>query len=86
MGRRLQIIIDDGALREVRRLAEREQVTPAEWVRSAIRDRMRRLSGPARDRKLGVIRAATEHGFPTADIDEMLAEIGRCYVAHGQRE
>jgi transposase len=38
-------------------------------------------SSSDRARKLAAVRAAARHSFPTADIDEMLAEIGRGYSA-----
>lgn len=52
----------------------------SEWVRQALRQarRMTALGDPAR--KLDVIRAGAGHGFPTADIDEMLAEIESGYL------
>ncbi len=71
--------MDERELREIRRLAEREHLTVAEWVRRAIHEASRRVPGTAPDRKLAAIRAAAKHGFPTADIDTMLAEIERGY-------
>jgi hypothetical protein len=81
MSQRLQVLMDERELREIRRLANREHVTVAEWVRRAIREASRRVPGTAPDRKLAAIRAATKHDFPTADIDTMLAEIERGYGA-----
>jgi hypothetical protein len=81
MSQRLQVLVDERELREIRRLAHREHVTVAEWVRRAIRDATRRVPGTAPDRKLGAIRAAATLDFPTADIDEMLEQIERGYGA-----
>jgi hypothetical protein len=81
MSQRLQVLMDERELREVRRLAEREHLTVAEWVRRAIHDASRRVPASDPDRKLAAIRAATKHKFPTADIDTMLAEIERGYGA-----
>jgi len=73
--------MDEREVREIRRLANREHVTVAEWVRRAIRDAARRVPGTAPDRKLGAIRAGAKHDFPTATIDDMLEEIERGYGA-----
>jgi hypothetical protein len=53
----------------------------AEWVRQAL-ERARRHE-PLGDvkKKLDVIRAAAQHHFPTADIDQMLAEIETGYTS-----
>lgn len=71
--------MDERELREVRRLAGREHLTVAEWVRRAIHEASRRVPNAAPDRKLAAIRAAVKHDFPTADIDVMLEEIERGY-------
>jgi hypothetical protein len=79
MSKRLQVLLDEAELREIKKAARRDQVTVAEWVRRALRQA--RKEGPMRDtmRKLDTVRLATEHSFPTADIDEMLAQIERGY-------
>ena len=60
-------------------------MTVAEWVRQVLR--AARRNSPASDpgRKLEVVRAAARHGFPTADIETMLAEISRGYAADDER-
>ncbi len=75
MSKRLQVLLEESELRELRRLARRSSTTVAEWVRRALR--AARRSEPAKDaeRKLAAVRAAARHPFPTADIDRMLAEI-----------
>ncbi|MCX7962646.1 MAG: ribbon-helix-helix protein, CopG family [Burkholderiales bacterium] len=77
MSKRLQVLLDDAEMRELRRLARRSNTTVAEWVRRALR--AARRAEPARDagRKLAAIRAAARHAYPTADIERMLAEIER---------
>ena len=77
MARRLQVLMDESDLREIRRQAGQEHVSMAEWVRKVLRQAMRPAPAVAAANKLAAIRAATRHRFPTADIDEMLAEIGR---------
>lgn len=79
MTKRLQVLIEDAELRELRRVARRNNVTVAEWVRQALR--AARRSAPTRDaeRKLAVVRAAVRKDFPAADIGQMLGEIERGY-------
>jgi hypothetical protein len=81
MSQRLQVLVDEREMREIRRLANRDHVTVAEWVRRAIRGAARRVPGADPDRKLGAIRAAAKHDYPTAAIGDMLAEIERGYGA-----
>jgi hypothetical protein len=79
MSKRLQVIVDDAEYRDLQKAARRRGLTVSQWVREAIRS-MRRLE-PSTDaaRKLSVVREAVRHTYPTADIDEMLAEIERGY-------
>jgi hypothetical protein len=80
MSKRLQVLFEDDELREIQRLARRQRLTVAEWVRQTLR--AARRSTPRNDsaKKLQVVRAAAEHSFPTAEIDEMLAQIERGYL------
>ena len=79
MTKRLHVRLDDGELREIQRLARAQGLTVAEWVQQALgAARRRQLSGNVQ-KKLGAIRAAARHDFPTADIEQMLAEIARGY-------
>jgi len=80
MSKRLQVILDDAEMKEIRTIARRRRMTVAEWVRGALR--AAKAEEPATDprRKLQTLRAATTHSFPTADIDEMLAQIERGYT------
>lgn len=77
MSRRLQVLLQEAELREVREAARREGIPVSEWVRRALLDARRRQSHGDLDEKLRAIRAAAGHSFPTADIDEMLEEIER---------
>jgi hypothetical protein len=79
MTKRLQVLLDDGELREIQRLARAHQLTVAEWVRQALRAARRRQPSGDVQKKLGAIRAAARYDFPTADIERMLAEIARGY-------
>jgi hypothetical protein len=80
MSTRLQVILDDSEMKEIRTIARRRRISVAEWVRGALR--AAKAEEPATDpgRKLKVLRQATSHSFPTADIEEMLAQIERGYA------
>lgn len=75
MRQRPQVPLAEFILAEICRIARRHKVTTAAWVRQALR--AARQAEPASDsrQKLVVIRATARHRFPTADIDQMLAEI-----------
>ncbi len=80
MTKRLQVLLDEPEWREVKRAARARRVTMAEWVRQALRAARREQPSGDLDRKLDAVRAASRHAFPTADVDQMLAEIERGYV------
>ena len=79
MSRRLQVLLDEAEFAEIRRIARRHRLTVAEWVRQALR--AARADEPATEphRKLKVVREAAKGAYPTADIDQMLAETERGY-------
>lgn len=79
MSRRLQLWLPDQELSEIERLARLERISVAEWVCRALREA--RLQEPVRDleSKIKAVREAASHAFPTADIEQMLEEIGRGY-------
>ena len=79
MSKRLQVVLDDRELREIRQAARRSGLTVSEWVRQAMRQARRSATDRDPARKAAVVRAAAEHSFPTADIDGMLAEIESGY-------
>ena len=74
MTKRLQILLDEEEYREIRRIARRQRLTLAEWVRRALRRARGDALGTV-DSKLRVIAEASRHSFPTADIGVMLREI-----------
>ena len=80
MSKRLQVMLEERELREIRAIARRNRMSVAEWVRRALQ--AARQQEPVVDsrRKAEVIRAAAEHSFPTGDIDQILAEIERGYL------
>jgi hypothetical protein len=79
MSKRLQVVLDDRELREIRQAARRSGVTVSEWVRRAMREARRTSAVRDPSRKLAAVRAATKHSYPTADIEQMLAEIEAGY-------
>jgi hypothetical protein len=83
--KRLQVLFEDDELRELQRLARRNRMTTAEWVRRSLRAARDAEAGADVGQKLAAIRTATAHAFPTADIDPMLAEIEHGYLADGGR-
>lgn len=80
MTKRLQVLLEEPELREIQRVARAQRMTVAEWVRQALRAARRREPTIDANKKMKAIRAATRHSFPTADIDQMLAEIESGYL------
>lgn len=81
MSTRLQVVLGEQEMKTIREDARRHGVTVSEWVRQALRNARRESPGRDAARKLETVRAAARHSFPTADIDQMLAEIERGYAA-----
>lgn len=77
MSKRLQIIVDDEEFEAIHAAAREEGRTMSDWARDVLRRARRERTGGDVARKLAVIRVAAEHEHPTADIDDMLAEIDR---------
>jgi len=73
MSKRLQVLLDERDLDEIRGLAERERLTVADWVRRALDEAP--CGDPAE--KVASIRAAARHAFPAGDVNSMLSEISR---------
>ncbi len=80
MTKRLQVLLEDPEWRAVQKAARAERMTVAEWVRQTLRAaRAERTTGDV-DGRLAAIRRAAQHEFPTADIDQMNAEIAQGYL------
>lgn len=80
MSVRLQVVVGDQELAEIRAVAAKNGVTVSAWVRQAIRAARRTETDIAPSRKLEVLRRAGEHAFPTGDIETMLAETELGYL------
>lgn len=81
MSKRLQVILKDEEMRELRRAAKGKRMTVSEWVRQALRTAGRGEPRTDAGRKLDAVRAAARHDFPAGDIEQMLAEIERGYLS-----
>jgi hypothetical protein len=77
MAKRLQVILQDLEYRDLQRAADAQRLSIAEWVRQALAAARRREPAGNVGKKLDAVRAATRHSYPTADINDMLAEIGQ---------
>jgi hypothetical protein len=85
MAKRLQVLLDEPELREIKRIARARRLTVAEWVRQTLRAARRREPLGDTGRKSERVRAAARHSFPAGDVDRMLAEIERGYLGGGAR-
>lgn len=72
-------MLDDGEYEEVENAARREGETVSQWVRQTLRHARQQRPKAEQARKLSVLRAAREHGFPTGDIERLLEETERGY-------
>ncbi len=81
MTKRLQVLFDDAELREIQRLARRNRMTTAEWVRRSLRFAREAEAGADIGQKLAAVRTGAQHAFPVADVDTMLEEVERGYLA-----
>jgi hypothetical protein len=81
MSKRLQVLLADDEMADIRTLAQRERLTVGEWVRRTLREARSRQSVKDPAIKLEAIRRAAECNFPTADIDQMLREIEQGYLS-----
>jgi predicted transcriptional regulator len=79
MTKRLQVLLDDDELHRIQRLAKEQRLTTAEWVRQSLRASAEAATLVNLEEKLAAIRQAVRYEFPTAGIDQMLAEIERGY-------
>jgi len=81
MSKRLQVVLEDGEMRAIRTIAKRRRMTVAEWVRQVLRSARREKPTLNPRRKMEALHSAVRHTFPSGDIEQMLAEIERGYLA-----
>lgn len=77
MGTRLQVILDDDELAEIRQVAAAQRMTVAEWVRQALRRARATEPRLVAEQKLRVVRESARYGYPSGDIAELLEETAR---------
>lgn len=75
MAKRLQVTLEDSEYLEIQRLAGARGVSIREWIHQALEQARVREATQTIERKLQAIRAAAGAEYPSADIDQMLAEI-----------
>ena len=80
MSIRLQVIVDEDEMEEIRAVARAKRLTVSEWVRLSLREARHDLPRTPKRRKLEAIAEAAGHRFPAGDIETMLAEIERGYA------
>ena len=79
VSKRLQVLLGDDEFDDLQAEARRQGMTLSQWARQVLRRAREERPAGDRARKLAAVRAAARHAFPTADIEEMLAEIERGY-------
>ncbi len=73
------MLLDEAEFDDLRDVARREGVPVSEWVRRALREMRRRQPQGDIESKRRAVREAMRHEGPTADIEQMLAEIEQGY-------
>lgn len=79
MSNRLQVLLQPKEYRTFQRLAREMGLSLGEWVRRALRFQAAGVSSKNAAVKIKNIRKASQYGFPTGDIDQMLSEIEKGY-------
>ena len=74
MRKRLQAFLEEEEYAEIQRVARRQRMTVAEWVRPALRKARDGQHGTAETKPRAIV-DASRHEFPTADMEGMLREI-----------
>ena len=81
MSKRLQVIMPEAEYKLLHSAAKRSRCTVAGLVRASLRETLAaKPQRPPQERLLAILRFAKASG-PTADIEEMLAEIDRGFLS-----
>ncbi len=80
MSTRLQVLLDDSELEQIRLAARREGTTVSEWVRRTLRVARDQTASGAAETKLAALRVAARYEFPAPDIGQMLEETEHGYL------
>jgi hypothetical protein len=81
MSIRLQVLLDEEELEEIRRRAREEHISVSAWVRRALEHEKRERPSTAVRTKLELLHAASQNDYPAGDYAQMAAEISRSYLA-----
>ncbi|MDE3260496.1 MAG: antitoxin [Acidobacteriota bacterium] len=73
--KRLHVVMSDGEYGDFRRVARGEGLSLSEWVRRTLRAATQAAAVVRIERKMQAIEAAAQWKAPTADPEQMLAEI-----------
>ncbi len=82
MTTRLQVLLEDDEMAEIRQVAARNRLTVAEWVRQSLRAARRDEPTTDARKKLAAVREAFCGAYPTADIQQLLTEIEVGYLVN----
>ena len=85
MTKRLQVLLPDPEYREIQKIARSRRISVAQWVRQALHAAKREEPMADVSSKLEALGAAAKLEFPTADIEQMLAEIEQGYLSGDKR-
>ncbi|MEE8599725.1 antitoxin [Euzebya tangerina] len=81
MSTRLQVVVSEQELAEMKAVARSARMTLSEWVRQALREaRDAGPAGPDRHELERVLATAAGHAFPAPDIGQINAEIEAGYL------
>jgi len=78
---RLQVLVDEDEFQAIRSIAERRRMTVSEWVRTVLREAREGQPAMPVGARLAALREASTFEYPSGDIEQMLEEIGRGYLA-----
>lgn len=81
MSKRLQVLLEPREYKTFQEIARHAGISLGEWVRQALRSAGGRHAGKSADEKIRNIRRASLYNLPTADINQMLSEIEKGYLA-----
>lgn len=79
MSIRLQVLLDEEELEEIKKISGEERMTVSAWVRRAIQNEKKSHPQKAFRKKLAALNKAAEYHLPSGNIDEMIADIESGY-------
>lgn len=81
MSKRLQVLLDPREYSLFQKKATEDGMTLGEWVRQALRKSFENISLKSASKKIQSVRNASKYSYPTADIEQMIAETERGYFS-----